>query len=62
MPFVTIKMLKSEERDINVKRKLVEEVTRVVASNLNVKPEAVWVYIEEIERENWAEGGRLYAD
>ncbi len=62
MPFVTIKMLKSKERGVEVKRKLAEEVTRAVASVLNVKPEAVWVCIEEVERENWAEGGRLYAD
>lgn len=62
MPFVTVKLLKSKERDIHVKRKLVDEITRVVVSTLNVKPEAVWVNIEEVERENWAEGGKLFAD
>lgn len=62
MPFVTVKMLKSKERDVNVKRRLVEEITKVVVSTLNVKPEAVWVNIEEVERENWAEGGRLMAE
>ncbi|HHW41243.1 MAG TPA: 4-oxalocrotonate tautomerase family protein [Syntrophomonadaceae bacterium] len=62
MPFVTVKMLKSKERDVHVKRKLVEGITGVVASTLNVKPEAVWVNIEEVERENWAEGGKLSVD
>ncbi len=62
MPFVTVKMLKSKERDIHVKRKLVEGITGVVVSTLNVKPEAVWVNIEEVERENWSEGGKLSVD
>lgn len=62
MPFVTVKMLKSKERDVNVKRRLVEEITKVVVATLNVKPEAVWVNIEEVERENWAEGGRLMSE
>lgn len=62
MPLVTVKMLKSRERDLSLKRKLAAEITKTVAALLNVKPDAVSVLIEEYEKENWAEGGKLFAD
>lgn len=62
MPLVTVKMLKSRERDLSLKRKLAAEITKTVAVLLNVKPDAVSVLIEEYEKENWAEGGKLFAD
>ncbi len=61
MPFITVKMIRSEDRDIRVKRKLVEEITKDVVSILKVGPETVTVLIEEVEKENWAEGGKLFA-
>jgi phenylpyruvate tautomerase PptA (4-oxalocrotonate tautomerase family) len=37
-------------------------VTDAFARTIDVKPDAVWVLIEEYEKENWAAGGGLYSD
>ncbi len=44
MPVVTVKMAK--RKDIETKRKLADEITRVMVSVLNVRPEWVTVLIE----------------
>ena len=60
MPFVTVKMAKG--RSLEVKRRLVAELTKVIADILDVKPEWVTVLLEEYDRENWASGGNLHID
>ncbi len=60
MPVVNVKIVKG--RSIEQKRNLVAAVTDAVAKTIDVKPEAVWVLIEEYERENWAAGGELRSD
>jgi 4-oxalocrotonate tautomerase len=57
MPVVTVKMAKG--RSLEVKRRLVAELTKVIADVLDVKPEWVTVLLEEYDRENWASGGNL---
>ncbi|PKN04616.1 MAG: 4-oxalocrotonate tautomerase [Deltaproteobacteria bacterium HGW-Deltaproteobacteria-9] len=60
MPVVNIKMVKG--RTVEQKRNLVRAVTDAVAQTIDVKPDAVWVLIEEYEKENWAAGGELFSD
>lgn len=60
MPVVTVKIAKG--RSVEKKRELVQAITDVVVSKLDVKPEWVTVLIDEYERENWATGGELHSD
>jgi len=60
VPIVTVQM--AEGRDVEVKRRLAGEITRVLAETLDVEPEWVTVLFQELERENWATGGRLHSD
>jgi 4-oxalocrotonate tautomerase len=60
MPIVSIKIAKG--RSIEQKRNLVQAITDSVVSTLDVKPEWVTVLIEELDRENWATGGKLHID
>ena len=60
MPVVNVKIVKG--RTVEQKRNLARAVTDAVARTIDVKPDAVWVLIEEYEKENWAAGGGLYSD
>ena len=60
MPVVNVKIVQG--RTVEQKRNLVAAVTDAVAKTIDVRPEAVWVLIEEYERENWATGGELRSD
>jgi 4-oxalocrotonate tautomerase len=60
MPVVIVKI--GKERTIQQKRKLVKAITDDVVEILEVKPEWVYVLIEELGRENWASSGELHID
>lgn len=60
MPVITIHMEKG--RPIEKKRALAEAVTTAVTAALDVPPAWVTIIIDEVERENWAVGGRLQWD
>jgi len=60
MPFITIQMLSGRSKE--QKKRLVEEVTKDIAEICNIKPENVWIVIEEVEKEHWAVGGALISD
>jgi 4-oxalocrotonate tautomerase len=60
MPVVNIKIVKG--RTVEQKRNLARAVTDAVVRTIDVKPDAVWVLIEEYEKENWAAGGELFSD
>jgi 4-oxalocrotonate tautomerase len=60
MPVVIVKL--GKERTIQQKRKLVKAITEDVVEILEVKPEWVYVLIEELGRENWASAGELHCD
>jgi 4-oxalocrotonate tautomerase len=60
MPIVEIHMM--EGRPVEVKARLVEEVTRAVADTLNVKPEQVRIILHEMDPHHYAIGGTLWAD
>ena len=60
MPVVAIHMEKG--RPIEMKRALAGAMTKAVTVALDVPPEWVTIIIAEVERENWAVGGRLQLD
>jgi 4-oxalocrotonate tautomerase len=60
MPIVTVQMY--EGRSMDQKRELVKGVTEVVARVTGNRPDAVHVIIQEVKRENWANGGLLAPD
>ena len=59
MPIVTVQQ---SPRDIERKRALVAGITRAFVDAYDVRPEAVQVFILEVDHENWAKGGKLAAD
>jgi 4-oxalocrotonate tautomerase len=59
MPIVTIQQ---SPRDLAQKRRLVELITQAFVEAYGVVPEGVQVFIDEVEHENWAKGGKLAVD
>jgi len=60
MPIVTVQMY--DGRSMDQKRELVKGITEVVARVTGNAPDAVHVIIQEVRRENWANGGLLAPD
>ncbi len=59
MPIVTVQQ---SPRDIERKRRLVAGITQAFVDAYEVRPEAVQVFIHEIDHENLAKAGMLAAD
>ncbi|MBS3135355.1 4-oxalocrotonate tautomerase family protein [Candidatus Woesearchaeota archaeon] len=57
MPYIDIKVAGKLTKE--QKEKICSEVTRVISEITKKKPESHYVVIEEVERENWAVGGKL---
>ena len=51
-----------EGRTVEQKKKLVAEITRVSVEILGGVPESVDIIITDIQRENWATGGKLWSE
>ena len=60
MPTIRVDLLKG--RSIEQKREFASVVTREAARILGCPPEAVDILFFEVERHDWANGGRLNAD
>ena len=60
MPLVIVKMLVG--RTTEQKRQLAQELTEVVTRVTGAPADQVDVIVEDYPRENWAKGGKLYAD
>jgi len=60
MPLITIKIV--GEKTTEQKRKLVKDITEVVAKDLNDPPEVVTIDIVEISTNNFAAAGQLFVD
>ena len=60
MPTYRIEMI--EDRTVEQKKKLVEEITRVSVEVLGGTPEMVDILITDVKRENWATGGKLWTE
>jgi len=59
MPIVTVQIF---PRDVETKRQLSKEITRVVAEITKNKPEMIHVIFDEIKKENWSRDATLAID
>jgi len=60
MPIMRIEMFTG--RTPEQKREFVEVVTRETCRTLNCQPEDVNIIIDEVPRERWATGGKLWSE
>lgn len=60
MPIIKIEMLKG--RTTEQKRELAKVMTREYVRICGGRAEAIYVVIDDVEKENWAVGGQLLAD
>lgn len=60
MPIVQVEIIKG--RTLEQKRQMVQEVTAAISNTLACPPEAVNIIIREMEKENYAQGGKLYSE
>ena len=59
LPIVTVQQ---SPRDLDQKRRLAAGITQAFVDAYEIGPEQVQVFIQEVDHENWAKGGRLAAD
>ncbi|WP_151637623.1 4-oxalocrotonate tautomerase [Noviherbaspirillum aerium] len=60
MPTIHVEMF--EGRTIEQKRAFVKAVTEAAVATLQCKPESVDIVIQDVKKENWATGGKLWSD
>lgn len=60
MPVINIKLIAG--RTVEQKRAMVKAVTKAVAESIGVAESAVWISIEDLKPENFAQGGELRCD
>lgn len=60
MPFITVKVL--EGKTTEQKRELVQKMTKVVAESFDVDPSRVFIFIEDLAKENYGKEGQLFSD
>ncbi len=60
MPVVNIKII--EGRSIEQKRAMAEKVTKAISDSIGVPEAAVWISIDDMKPENFAQGGELRLD
>ncbi len=60
MPYVEVKLLGSLSRD--QKRELAKRITQALSEVAGKNPGSIYVVFQEVEREDWAAGGILFAD
>ena len=60
MPTYHVEML--EGRTLEQKKQLVEAITRISVEILGGQPDSVDILISDIQRENWATGGKLWTE
>jgi 4-oxalocrotonate tautomerase len=60
MPIIRVEMFKGRDRE--QKRKMVEALTNAMIETTGAKREAVWVVIQDVDKEDWGFGGELGCD
>ncbi len=60
MPYVNVKVAGNLTKE--QKKKIVEGITKVLEEVANKPPEATYIVIEEVDRDNWGKGGKLLSD
>lgn len=59
MPYVTVKMF--EGRTEEQKQLLAEKVTQAVHESIGASQESIVVFIEDMKKEDYAVGGKLFS-
>lgn len=60
MPMINVKMFSG--RTAEQKAALVEELTSAIVRTCGAEREDVWIIIDDVTRENWSLGGKLYSE
>lgn len=60
MPTINVQLF--EGRTLEQKRAFVKAVTEAACETLKCTPESVDVLIQEMKKEDWATGGKLWCD
>jgi 4-oxalocrotonate tautomerase len=60
MPFAQLYL--AAGRDDAKKKVLIEKVTQAFVDALGVKPESVWITVQDIEKASWGIGGKTLAE
>ena len=60
MPYVNVKVAGKLTKE--QKEKIVEGITKVLEEVANKPPSATYIVIEEVDRDNWAKGGKLLSN
>ena len=60
MPYVNVKVVGKLTKE--QKEKIAEGITKVLEEVANKPPSATYIVIDEVDRENWAKGGKLLSN
>ncbi|MGH8808747.1 MAG: 4-oxalocrotonate tautomerase [Noviherbaspirillum sp.] len=60
MPTINVQLF--EGRTIEQKRAFVKAITEATCSSLECRPASVDVILQEVKKEDWATGGKLWCD
>lgn len=60
MPTINVQLF--EGRTLEQKRVFIKAVTEATVASLGCSVDAVEIIIEDVKRENWATGGKLWSD
>lgn len=60
MPFITVKMLEGKTKE--QKRQLIERMTEVACETLGVEASKVFIFIEDLEQDNYGKNGKMFSD
>jgi 4-oxalocrotonate tautomerase len=60
MPYVEVKVAGKLTKE--QKEKIAEGITKVLEEVANKPPQSTYIVIIEVDRENWAKGGKLLSD
>ena len=60
MPTINIQIF--EGRTVEQKRELVKAITEATVKTLQCSESAVDIIIQDVKKENWATGGKLWSD
>lgn len=60
MPFITVKMLEGKTKE--QKRQLIERMTEVACDTLGVEASKVFIFIEDLEQDNYGKNGKMFSD
>lgn len=60
MPFITVKMLEGKTKE--QKRQLIERMTEGACETLGVEASRVFIFIEDLEKDNYGKNGKMFSD